>query len=245
LDKSTSTGGAKLSTSNAVRAVRKTGNVDSAQQAGSLTKDPSSSAVSGADASAMAREGTNAREATSTASETGKSATKSGSSSSDTFAALDADSSTESPTWIHAGAQRAEAGFQDPALGWVGIRANLSGGGVHAQLTTSSADAAQALSSQLTGLNDYLAEHRTPVETLTLRASDGGSAGWGSDQSAGQGMQQNAGQQSGQETASAAPQVSPYQSPTALTEPASQLLTGFGGNAQMAFPEGLHISVMA
>jgi hypothetical protein len=235
VDKPGSASGAKLSTSNAVRAIRKTGSVDSVQMAS--TQGQSSSTVA-------------AHKAVSTSSETaGTSAvSQAGSSSSETFAALDAGSSAGSPAWIHAGAQRAEAGFQDPTLGWVGIRANTSGGGVHAQLVTDSTDAAQALSSQLTGLSAYLAEHRTPVETLTLTASDGGSAGWGSDQSAGQGMQQNPGQQSGQETAQGAnaeSQISSYQSTTVMTETSSQLQTVFDGSAQVAMPGGIRISVMA
>jgi len=246
VDKPGSASGAKLSTSNAVRAIRKTGSVDSVQMAS--TQGQSSSTV--ADASAVARDVADAHKAVSTSSETaGTSAvSQAGSSSSETFAALDAGSSAGSPAWIHAGAQRAEAGFQDPTLGWVGIRANTSGGGVHAQLVTDSTDAAQALSSQLTGLSAYLAEHRTPVETLTLTASDGGSAGWGSDQSAGQGMQQNPGQQSGQETAQGAnaeSQISSYQSTTVMTETSSQLQTVFDGSAQVAMPGGIRISVMA
>jgi hypothetical protein len=108
---------------------------------------------------------------------------------------------------------------------------------------TDSADAAQALGSQLSGLNDYLVEHRTPVETLTLTASDGGSAGWNSGQSTGQGMQQGTGQQSGQ-GANADSQISPYQS-SAVLAAASQLQTRFDGSAPAAMPGGTHISVMA
>jgi hypothetical protein len=188
---------------------------------------------------------TNGREATSLAGQSGSdaTATTAESSSSETFAALDAGTSTGSPTWIHAGAQRAEAGFQDPTLGWVGVRATTSGGAVHAQLMTDSADAAQALGSQLSGLNDYLAEHHTPVETLTLTASDGGSAGWNSGQSTGQGMQQGTGQQTGQ-GANADSQISPYQSSVVLAA-ASQLQTRFDGSAPAAMPGGTHISVMA
>lgn len=234
------------STSNTVRAARRSGTVDSVQMAS--PQGQSSSTV--VDASAVAREVAEAHKAVSTSSESaGTSAvSQAGSSSSETFAALDAGSSTGSSTWIHAGAHRAEAGFQDPSLGWVSIRANTSGGGVHAQLMTDSTDAAQALSSQLTGLSAYLAEHRTPVETLTLTASDGGSTGWGSDQSAGQGMQQNTGQQGGQETSQGAntgSQPSSYQSSAVMTETSSQLQTGFDGSAQAAMPGGIRISVMA
>jgi hypothetical protein len=239
LDKSGSISSAKLSTSSSVRAIRKAGNVDSAQQTSSSIKEQPSSAITAAGASTIVREATSlAGQSRSDAS-----ATTAESSSSETFAALDAGTSTGSPTWIHARAQRAEAGFQDPTLGWVGVRATTSGGAVHAQLMTDSADAAQALGSQLSGLNDYLAEHHTPVETLTLTASDGGSAGWNSGQSTGQGMQQGTGQQSGQ-GANADSQISPYQSSVVLAA-ASQLQTRFDGSAPAAMPEGTHISVMA
>jgi hypothetical protein len=65
------------------------------------------------------------------------------------FATLDSAVAPVATTWIHAGTQRAEAGYLDSALGWVGVRADLSGGGVHAQLVPGSADAAQALDGHL------------------------------------------------------------------------------------------------
>ena len=114
------------------------------------------------------------------------------------FATMDAQSATASPAWIHAGRQQAEAGFQDPTLGWVGVRADANGGGVHAEVMAGSAEAAQALGSQMAGLNAYLAEHHSPVETVTLSAPDGAAAGF---LSAGENMQHGAGQQSGQEAA--------------------------------------------
>jgi hypothetical protein len=62
--------------------------------------------------------------------------------SAETFAALDATAAPGRPAWIHTGAQQAEAGFQDPELGWVGVRADASGSGIHAQLVAGSTDAA-------------------------------------------------------------------------------------------------------
>jgi hypothetical protein len=228
--------------SSGARAVRGAGK---ANATGLVAKAASSSTTvgTGMDASAVASQAADARGPVSTTeSERSSTATATESSSSQTFAALDANASTGAPAWIHAGAHHAEAGYQDPDLGWVGIRANLSGGGVHAQLTASSADAAQSLGSQLSGLNDYLAEHRTPVETLTLTASDGGSAGWTGNQGSGQGTQQNAGQQSGQDAGYAIP-VSPYQSSTSLAEAASQSLAG--ANGELSSSAGVHVSVMA
>jgi hypothetical protein len=85
----------------------------------------------------------------------------------DTFAALDSDASSPS-TWTHAGTHRAEAGFQDPAIGWVGVRADLNGGGIHASLVPGSTVAAEALGGHLAGLNSYLTEHHSPVANVTL-----------------------------------------------------------------------------
>jgi hypothetical protein len=84
------------------------------------------------------------------------------------FSALDSDASTSNVTWTHTGAHRAEAGFEDPALGWVGVRADLGGGSVHASLVPGSAEAAQMLGSHLAGLNEYLAERHPGVDAVTL-----------------------------------------------------------------------------
>ena len=171
-----------------------------------------------------------------------------GAGSRETFAALDAGTTTGMPTWIHAGAQRAEAGFQDPALGWIGVRADGSGGGIHAALVPGSADAAQALGGHLAGLNAYLAEQHTPVESLTLAAPESRSAEAGTDQSASQGMHPGAGQNSGQD-GYAEPQSntqvsSPANTVTVLPEISAQP-SGLDGTGQAARPGGVHISVMA
>ncbi|MGP8173171.1 MAG: hypothetical protein ACLP7O_01330 [Terracidiphilus sp.] len=169
--------------------------------------------------------------------------TAAGAGSRETFAALDAGTTTGTPIWIHAGAQRAEAGFQDPALGWIGVRADGSGGGIHAALVPGSADAAQALGGHLAGLNAYLAEQHTPVESLTLAAPEGRS-----DQSASQGMHPGAGQNSGQD-GYAEPQSNSQASSlantvTVLPEISAQG-SGLDGTGQAARPGGVHISVMA
>jgi hypothetical protein len=174
--------------------------------------------------------------------------TAAGAGSSETFAALDAETATGTPTWIHAGAQRAEAGFQDPALGWIGVRADGSGGGVHAALVPGSADAAQALGGHLAGLNAYLAEQHTPVESLTLVAPESRSAEAGMDQSASQGMYQGAGQNSGQggyaEPQSNTPASSPANTAAVLQE-ISVPAGGLDATGHAATPGGVHISVMA
>jgi hypothetical protein len=163
------------------------------------------------------------------------------------FATLDTASAPVATTWIHAGTQRAEAGYQDPALGWVGVRADLSGGGVHAQLVPGSTDAAQALGSHLAGLNAYLAEHHTPVETLTLAAPESGSSGL-SGQGAGEGTQQGAGQQSAQSADASTPSAQNSESVIQLPAASVELPAFFGdinGSTQSATLDGFHISVMA
>jgi hypothetical protein len=173
------------------------------------------------------------------------------STTSQTFAALDGGTSTGAPTWTHAGAQHAEAGFQDPTLGWVGVRADLSGGGIHAAVMPSSADAAVELGGHLSGLNAYLAEHHTPVESLTLGASkstDSGAMSQGTGHGSQPGTEQGAGQNSGQgpyagqrfsigsdSQASASRANSEVSPTTGMADPV--LLT--------AQTSGVHISVMA
>jgi hypothetical protein len=115
-------------------------------------------------------------------------------SGSETFAALDAGTGVGAPGWVHAGSQGAEAGFQDPALGWVGVRADMSGGVIHASLLPGSADAAQALSGHLAGLSAHLAAQHTAVGSLAVASPEAGRAGWGS----GQGSNQGSGQGSNQ-----------------------------------------------
>lgn len=174
--------------------------------------------------------------------------TAAGAGSRETFAALDAGTTTGTPTWIHAGALRAEAGFQDPALGWIGVRADGSGGGIHAALVPGSADAAQALGGHLAGLNAYLAEQHTPVESLTLAAPESRSADAGTDQSASQGMHPGAGQNSGQdgyaEPQSNSQASSPVNTVTVLPEISAQA-SGLDGTGLVARSGGVHISVMA
>ncbi len=98
----------------------------------------------------------------------------------DAFSALDAAHSTPPPTWIHSGAHHAEAGYLDPALGWVGVRAEAAASGVHAALMPGSAEAAQVLATHLSSLNAYLSEQHGPQATVTMGTFDGGQGGQGS-----------------------------------------------------------------
>ena len=173
-----------------------------------------------------------------------------------TFAAMDANSGVGTPGWIHAGSRQAEAGFQDPALGWVGVRADLSGGGVHASLLPGSAEAAQALSGHLAGLNTYLAEQHTPVATLTMEAPHGNAAENGSGQGAGQGTGQGMGQgmnpgagQDSERNAAAESQSSSAPDAVRISDLRnSEVATesrGIDGLTLTGDQRGTHISVMA
>jgi hypothetical protein len=107
-----------------------------------------------------------------------------GASSLEPFAVLDGDAGSSaassfaanSVAWIRTGAHSVEAGFEDPSLGWVGVRADLGVGGVHAAVVPGSAEAAQALGSQMAGLHAYLNDQRTPLGSLTLAAPEGGAS---------------------------------------------------------------------
>jgi hypothetical protein len=90
----------------------------------------------------------------------------------DAFAALDADPGQSATTWTHTTPRQVEAGYQDPSLGWVSVRADLTPGGLHASVIPNSPEAAQALGSHLSGLNAYLAEHHGSSITATIAATE-------------------------------------------------------------------------
>ena len=110
----------------------------------------------------------------------------------ETFTALDAEG-TNRVTWVHAGAQQAEAGYQDPSLGWVSVRADVSGGAIRASLIPATADAAQVIGGHLEGLNSYLSAHHSGVETITLAAPSGRTNEFADSEASGRGMEQGSG----------------------------------------------------
>jgi hypothetical protein len=114
------------------------------------------------------------------------------SNSQQTFAALNEEIRAPSPVWIHAGGNKAEAGFKDPTLGWVGVRAQADASGVHAALVPGSPDASRTLSGDLPSLSAYLGEHHTAVRTLTMASPESSWAGEGSGHPGGmEGEQRN------------------------------------------------------
>jgi hypothetical protein len=238
--------GAKSSVVGGSRSSREAGKSDSELKIRRLVDGQASNSTS--ETLEMAREAAGAHGSVRPAGELAQTSTTraAGADSREAFAELDAQDMTGKPTWIHAGTQRAEAGFQDPALGWVSVRADASGGGVHAQLVPGSADAAQTLGGHLAGLNAYLTEHHAPVETLTVSAPDGGWTGTGNEQSQGQNMQQGAGQQTRQDADSGS-QSNPSGNPM-TPQTASEAVVfqrGLDGGAEAAGAGGVHISVMA
>jgi hypothetical protein len=187
------------------------------------------------------------------------------STTSKTFAALDAEPTTTAPSWIRAGAQQAEAGYKDPELGWVGVRADASGGVVHASLVPGSADASATLGGHLDGLNAYMAERHTPVEAITMAAPESRSAGLDMNQSSHQQMSQgngqgadesqqtalNMGSNSGQGAEQGAPAEQYFTpqttAPAAVTarSPVSDGNTSATQTVEAAGSNGTHISVVA
>jgi len=164
----------------------------------------------------------------------------------ETFTALDAGTGAETTSWIHAGTQSAEAGFEDPALGWVSVRADLGAGGIHAAVVPGSAEAAQVLGGQMAGLNEWLAERHTPVQSVTMTAPQGTAADSDASQGMHQGTQQGSGQNA-EQGRSSVPQPESQPNVTAISATASREAHG-GGSRETQLqsgPAGIHISVMA
>ena len=156
----------------------------------------------------------------------------------ETFAALDAHAGPEAPVWLHAGAQHAEAGFQDPALGWIGVRAELSGGAIHASIVPGSGEAAQALGVHLPALHAHLAEHQVALAALSMQTSAGGSGEQGRQ------MQQGTGNNPPQQDQTAAPGAPPASA--AHGQRAAAVPSPHSEPPWMPAPgTGAHISVMA
>jgi len=227
----------------AFRRLERTRGLAEAAQPGNPSLAPQLAGASGAagvDSSILARGLTGAHGAGAAFHQGAASADGAGSDARETFSALDAGSDPGTMSWVHAGAQSAEAGFQDPALGWVGVRADLSGGAVHAAVVAGSSDAARTLGGHMAGLNAYLADHHAGVASLTMASPDNGSANWSGNSGA---MQQGA---SGNNPQSGAPE--PQTNGSFSPAAASGKIPAQSGGLEAAPPEvrqGRHISVMA
>ncbi|HEX4283503.1 MAG TPA: hypothetical protein VHZ28_00325 [Terracidiphilus sp.] len=106
------------------------------------------------------------------------------------FAALDSDLRAADPVWTHTGANRAEAGFQDPQLGWVRVHAQVDSTGVHATVVPPSDDARQVLSTHMAGLGSYLTAHHSPVDNWILVSAETSQSAGGSIAAGEQGLNQ-------------------------------------------------------
>lgn len=84
-------------------------------------------------------------------------------------------------------------GYQDPALGYVELRAHQAAGAVHAELVTSSAASGHLLEAHLGSMDNWLRERQTPVESLSVIAQ-------GADRSLGGGASHSFGGNAGQHT---------------------------------------------
>jgi hypothetical protein len=222
----TSTGSVRGNASSTQRTSRGSASSGGAQQ-GALFGQSVSAAV---DATGLARDVATSHGGSPTSAESGGTSAKSATGVSDPFAALDSEASRSATATGRTSSRQAEAGFQDPDLGWVGVRANSSGEGIHASLVPTSAEAGQSLGGHLAGLNTYLDEHHTPVESLTVATPESQSNGMGTNQGTGE----QSGQQNAQSGGSSSPDLSSEDSNSA-TDSA----------VDAALQAGSHISVMA
>jgi hypothetical protein len=160
-----------------------------------------------------------------------------------TFETLDSSALPEKGSWIHTGSKQAEAGYEDPALGWVGVRADVDkgSGAVHAVLVPGSATAMEALSGHVAGLQSYLAEHNSSVGTVTVAQPESGQAGFDQGQGSRSGSE---GQNSGQGTQSQAAAVGLGVSLSGGA-PASTVMADASGTRGDGETIGLHLSVVA
>jgi hypothetical protein len=92
----------------------------------------------------------------------------------ETFVAIDAGTGVPASHWTVASSHRAEAGFQDPVLGWVTVRAQAGAGSMHATLVPASDTAAQVLNTHLAGLNAHMAPQYQHLNPVTLASPNAG-----------------------------------------------------------------------
>ena len=154
------------------------------------------------------------------------------------------DSGSGHLTWTHTGAHEAEAGFNDPVLGWVAVRADTHSGGIHAALMASSPESTATLAGQIAGVEAHLAQRQIPVDSVSV-ANIGGQGTLPGD-SAGQGAGQQARQQQDRTADSTAADISARSD----SPPARSPATSGENSLQPAEPPsspglGRHISVRA
>jgi hypothetical protein len=88
------------------------------------------------------------------------------------FTALDSATTDGTPRWTLAGNHKAEAGFQDPSLGWISVRAQSTSGTIHADVVAPTEVAAHVLNGHLEGLNAHMAAHYEHLSAVTVSTND-------------------------------------------------------------------------
>ncbi len=97
----------------------------------------------------------------------------------ETFTAIDGQAHGPASQWTLSGSHRAEAGFQDPSLGWISVRAQAGAGGIHAAVVPASDAAAQVLNTHLAGLNAHMTPNYEHLNPVTLASPGAGLIGRG------------------------------------------------------------------
>lgn len=89
------------------------------------------------------------------------------------FSAVDGAGADSRAIYHSAASRSAEAGYDDPMLGRVSVRAEVgAGAGIRAELIADNAAAASVLVGHMSGLSQHLNEQHTPIESLTLTAQN-------------------------------------------------------------------------
>jgi hypothetical protein len=157
-------------------------------------------------------------------------------SSQNTFAALDAAAPSPSSLFTHAGARHAEAGYLDPSLGWVGIRADVSGGALHAAIVPASSQAADILGAHLPALHAYVSQQHGQESTIDMS--------WQHNTNTGSGFQQPSQQDQHASAGDDLKGAMAGSSPASVAQPSS-FASFDGSGAPPPVPGGRYISVLA
>jgi hypothetical protein len=114
---------------------------------------------------------------------------------------------------------------------------------MHGSLVPGSREAAAALGGQIPGLNAYLAERHTQLDSLTVAAPEGRATG--SDQGMSQNMQQGTGQDSSQGAFSGRQASSETSARSGGSSAVESITARLDTTFQGITPDGAHISVVA
>ncbi|HTJ30483.1 MAG TPA: hypothetical protein VL346_08280, partial [Acidobacteriaceae bacterium] len=66
------------------------------------------------------------------------------------------------------------AGYHDPQLGYIELKAHLGSDGVHASIAAATPEVSSILAGHVPALHQWLHERQTPVETLSIGLREGG-----------------------------------------------------------------------